>query len=426
MVAKIRRRKDRDNVWFVDYQDALGRRRRLTAHSQQQAEELLAQKLSDRQEPLVKGEEIPLKAYAERWLATVATELKPSTVRSYRQLLDLHLLPVFGDFKLTDITRARVKQLLAAKRSSGLSKNTVRLIRACLSTVLGEALDDELVKANPTASASRRRGQKPNSTVGERQQVIRPLSDEELARFLDVAKHDRPERRRHEVLYGSENFALFLTLARTGVRPGEAFGLNWEDIDFSKREILIERTLSSSGHVGTTKTGRSRRVDMSLELASALAALYKHREAQALQRGWGEVPQCVFINDRGQPLDESRVRKQFARIMRQARISGHRLYDLRHTFATLLISRGIPITYVAAQLGHAKPTTTLQWYAHWLPRSDKTFVDALDSQSLAPSLAPESESEVSEAEKPLDSLGATRRIRTDDLLITNQLLYQLS
>jgi hypothetical protein len=214
VVAKIRRRKDRDNVWFVDYQDALGRRRRLTAHSQQQAEELLAQKLSDRQEPLVKGEEITLKAYAERWLATVATELKPSTVRSYRQLLHLHLVPVFGD-KLGEITRERVKQMLAAKRSSGLSKNTVRLIRACLSTVLAEALDDELVKANPTTLASRQRSRKPNSTIAERQQAIRPLSDEELARFLEAATHDRPERRRHRVLYGSENFVLFLLLART-------------------------------------------------------------------------------------------------------------------------------------------------------------------------------------------------------------------
>ena len=387
---------------------------------------MLARKLQERQEPLVKGEEITLKGYAERWLSAATTELKPRTVQSYAQLLNLHILPVLGDFKLSEITRPRVKTLLAAKRSSGLSKNTVRLIRATLSTVLAEALDDELVKANPTSSVSRRRGQKPNSTVAERQHAIRPLGDEELARFLEAAKHDRPERRRHAVHYGSENYALFLTLARTGVRPGEAFGLNWEDIDFSKREILIERTLSSSGHVRTTKTGRSRRVDMSLELARALAALYKYREEQTLKNGWSEIPQYVFINDRGRALDESRVRKQFARIMRQARISGHKLYDLRHTFATSLISRGIPITYVAAQLGHAKPTTTLQWYAHWLPRSDKSFVDALDSQSLAPNLAPKPEHADSKSEKPLEMLGATRRIRTDDLLITNQLLYQLS
>ena len=66
------------------------------------------------------------------------------------------------------------------------------------------------------------------------------------------------------------------------------------------------------------------------------------------------------------------------RVLRQAKLPGFRLYDLRHTFATGLLAQGAPITYVAAQLGHAKPTTTLQWYAHWLPRADKHWVDALD------------------------------------------------
>ena len=55
-----------------------------------------------------------------------------------------------------------------------------------------------------------------------------------------------------------------------------------------------------------------------------------------------------------------------------------RLYDLRHTFATTLLAEGAPLTYVAAQMGHTKPTTTLLWYAHWLPRGDKHWVDALD------------------------------------------------
>lgn len=64
--------------------------------------------------------------------------------------------------------------------------------------------------------------------------------------------------------------------------------------------------------------------------------------------------------------------------MRSAELSGHRVYDRRHTFATLLLAKGAPITYVAAQLGHAKPTTTLQWYALWLPSTEKNYVESLD------------------------------------------------
>ncbi len=77
--------------------------------------------------------------------------------------------------------------------------------------------------------------------------------------------------------------------------------------------------------------------------------------------------------------------RHFDKALKRVNLSGFRLYDLRHTFATLLLSRGVPITYVSAQLGHAKPTTTLQWYSHWLPALDSNrFVDGLDGAAQNP------------------------------------------
>jgi integrase len=414
-MAKIWKRRDRD-TWIADYRDAGGVRRRLTAKSRQEADDLLAEKISEaRKGAPVKPVNATVTEYAERWLAIAETRIKPRTIASYRQLLDLHILPTLGRRHMREVRRPDVKRLLAEKRESGLSKNTCRLIRATLSAMFAEALEDELVKVNPATAGQRRRGSTAADGLSqtEKRKAIRPMSETDLARFLDAAASD-PD---YEI--------YFLLLARTGMRPGEAAALRWEDINLSDREILIERALSA-GQIGTTKTGHVRRVDVSRELAEALSRLYKVRERQALERAWGDVPEWVFCNRQGGLLDESKVRKRFARSMRRAGLSGHKPYDLRHSFATTLLAKGVPITYVSAQLGHSKPTTTLQWYAHWLPRDDKSFVDSLDRNFLAPDVGTKLEIDSTENEKPLDLIGATRRIRTDDLLITNQLLYRLS
>src|SRR5262249_51638298 len=157
-----------------------------------------------------------------------------------------------------------------------------------------------------------------------------------------------------------------------------------------------------------TKTGQTRRTDMSQELAATLASLYTLREKQALAHGWGEVPELIFVNTNGHAHHHTRLRNQFDRIMRRAGLSGHTPYDTRHTFVTSLLSRGVPINYVAAAAGHKDPTTTLRWYSHWLPRQDKSYVDALDSDSMAPSWHQDESMEVVEVEKPLDLLEADR------------------
>jgi integrase-like protein len=123
---------------------------------------------------------------------------------------------------------------------------------------------------------------------------------------------------------------------------------------------------------------------MSVGLAVMLQRLRSERAAQTLKRGWSSMPGWVFCSEAGTPLDLSNVTKAWCRGLKAAKVPGFRLYDLRHTFATELLAQGAPITYVAAQLGHAKPTTTLQWYAHWLPRGDKHWVDGLDEATTKP------------------------------------------
>ena len=83
----------------------------------------------------------------------------------------------------------------------------------------------------------------------------------------------------------------------------------------------------------------------------------------------------MFPSRTGKPLEVLTIARQFQALLRRAGLPRFELYDLRHTYASQLLAENAPITYVAAQLGHAKPATTLQYYAHWLPRGDKAYID---------------------------------------------------
>jgi len=268
-----------------------------------------------------------------------------------------------------ELKRAQVNALLLDEQRQGLSRNTVRLIGSCLSALCSEAIDDGLLTVSPVTALGRwLRGPAEQCDAVGRARSIRPFTTGEVACILATARKFYPRY-----------YPLFLTLARTGCRPGEALALRWNEVNFTSREILIERAVSA-GRIGPTKTGRSRRVDMSRELAAVLSRLWKQREAQARRSHSKALPDWLFLSRRGELINEDWPRRVFAKVLKRAGLPWHTPYDLRHTFATLHLAKGHPITYVSAQLGHSDPSTTLRWYAHWLPTSDKRFADALDTR----------------------------------------------
>jgi hypothetical protein len=109
------------------------------------------------------GPVVTVAEYAARWLKEVAPNLRPKTVKQYRQVLDLYVLPTLGATKLRALGRAAVKVLLNARSAPGLSKGTVRLVRATLSVMLGDAVEADLLKFNPAQliPSPRTRGRMP-------------------------------------------------------------------------------------------------------------------------------------------------------------------------------------------------------------------------------------------------------------------------
>jgi len=126
--------------------------------------------------------------------------------------------------------------------------------------------------------------------------------------------------------------------------------------------------------------------------------------------------------------DERWHRDLFKQVLSAAKLPGFVPYDLRHTFASLLLSSNVPLLYVSKQLGHAKPTTTLDHYAKWLPSGEQRFVNVLDTQleKVGTNSWHQVDITVEKEAEAVEEFGGPCRGRTYGPLIKSQLLYQLS
>ena len=414
-MACIRKRRDK---WVVDYRDGAGVRRWKTCRTRQEAEDFLAQELPRSRQwtrPVV-NPNILLRDYVTRWEGLIANTVKPRTLASYRQIIRLHLMPSLGEIPIRRLHKGQIKGLLAEKLASSLSRSTVRIIHATVRALLRAAVDDGVMVSNPAEKLGRSLHLvTPKAT---RQEEIMAMNATQRAVFLETAARIEPR------------FApLFWTLAGTGMRLGEGLGLQWDDIDVRQREIRVARAFSA-GSISTPKSGHGRTVDISQVLTQTLGRLEIERKADVLRRGWPTVPPWVFINEAGHPMDESKVRKAMGRVLKAAHLPAHfSPHCLRHTYASLLLQKGVSPAYVQRQLGHASIQLTVDTYGKWLPLGNKAAVDRLDGvntgQSGSKVVANGGFPERSPAEL-VEKNGGPCRDRTCGPLIKSQLLYQLS
>jgi len=373
--------KGKGNPWwiFINYN---GRRKAKLIGDKRAAEDTA----SAIREKLKKGEfriedkRLPLfKDYAQKWLeGYVKNSCKYSTWKSYKEIVKNHLEPIFGNKTLDEISRADIKDFIHQKLNEGLSVNTVRNVKNALSGILTYAFEDELISGNPASKTGKLIKAK------DKREDVNPYTPEEVNLYLETNRKHYPE-----------HYPFFLCGFRTGMRLGELQGLQWPDFDFNSRFIEVRRSYVR-GRITTPKSGKTRRVDMTPHLAETLKELKLKRKKEALRKG-REVSEWVFCNEEGNILSSANLRKRvFFRCQEKVGLRRIRFHDMRHTYATIRISKGDSIEDVSKQLGHSSPKTTWDTYYHWIPGKKKSEVDELDNlgkmQPPATQMQPEAES----------------------------------
>jgi integrase len=291
------------------------------------------------------------------WLPLIATQVKPTTARSYRQLMESHVLPVLGSRLVGNITPrdlvAVYANLIATERPGGpLSRSTVRNIHLAVHKAFADAVDAGLLGVNPASRA------KPPRPITARGRSICVWRAAEIAQFLEFVESDRLG-------------AVWRLTAMTGMRRGEVLGLRWADVDLAAARLVISRALIELDYrvlESTPKSNLARAIDLD---RATVAALARHRELQRREKAdWGEAYRdegfLVALED-GSPIQPSAFSGMFCTLVRRSGLRPIRLHDLRHVHATLALQAGVPLTVIAERLGHHSPAFTLARYAHAIP-----------------------------------------------------------
>ena len=313
--------------------------------------------------------DLTVKAYLEdRWLPALdIEELSPSTVESYR-LHVKRIVPLIGSIPLQKLNRnnisamaGRLARETSPKTGRPLSPSTRSGLLVVLQSALGDAVKDGLLRANPVVGVKRPKVRRPE---------MHTWSSAELAKFLRATREDRLG-------------ALWHLLALTGLRRGEALGLQWADVDFQHGRLFIQRQRALTGYAveeRPTKMGKPRAISLDAQTVAVLRRQSQQQLDDATD--WGDDwvgDGHVFTRENGEPWHPDRVRKLFEEAVATTDVPRIRMHDLRHTWATLALRAGVHPKVVQERLGHANIAITMDTYSHVLPDMQESAAELVAS-----------------------------------------------
>lgn len=299
--------------------------------------------------------------------------LKPITAYNYQKMMELRFLPVFGNKKLKDITTPILTEyfnsLTVTDKDGSLrpmAPATVSRVYNMMQSLFRFALVQKYIRETPCSGVIL---PQKDVTADEKR---RYLTQEELMRFLPMFDG-----------YSSFN-TIIKFLLHTGLRSGEALGLQWTDLNFENRTISVNHTLSDVGgkHFLTTpKTKTSKRtIAMSETVAQLLQEHRRHQKQLQLMLGNKfEHPEMVFTSEIGNYKDRSSLNNTFKKFLKGTGFEFMTLHCLRHCNATLLLNSGVDLKIVSEHLGHSDIGTTANIYADVLEASRRKTAELLET-----------------------------------------------
>ena len=338
--------------WLIQYRytDWQGKRRKSTKRgfaTKREAEEWLRNFLITQKADF----DMKFEDFWKMYYADMETRLREHTMRTKKYIVELKILPYFGNKRVNDITAADIRQWQNELIKMGYSPTYLKTINNQLSAIFNYAIRYYDLKSNPCAKAG--------SMGKSKAEEMDFWTGEEFRKFIDSVMNKRL------------SYMAFMTLYWTGMRLGELLALNPNDVDLEKRTISITKSYQRFGKkdvITPPKTPKSKRVITIPEFLAAdikdyMDSLYDLQE-----------------NDRLFPITKYYLEHEMQRGIKESGVKRIRVHDLRHSHASMLIELGFSPLEIANRLGHEKVETTLNTYAHLYPNKQTKLAERLDSE----------------------------------------------
>lgn len=321
--------------------------------------------------------------YLSQWMNDyVRPNLKQSSMRNYRSVIDKHILPELGGYRISAITYSVLQQFINQKAADGLAKNTIHVILAVIKSSFKYARRAGLISMNPSLEIAVPK----SASTGTKD--IRAYSTDEILSFL-------------KMLQGTTSYYAVMIAYHTGMRIGEISALTWDDIDLDKMVISVNKTLTVGEKglaIGSPKTITSirsipfgddlkrtfrcmRRINMENEMYYGEYYYYNyldssgkiHQQSKVLNTDL-EKANFIFLRENGKLFTSKDVHMEIKKLT-----NGQlKFHNIRHTHATILIEENVPLKTVQQRLGHADISTTIDKYVDNTDSMKKTAVHAIE------------------------------------------------
>jgi integrase len=305
---------------------------------------------------LIEATRMTLNEYLDHWLETaVKPRVRERTHKEYCNTMRRYVRDSLGPKRLSSIKPVDIQALYSTMQENGL-KNSVRYVHTILKDALTQAVKWQMLPQNPAMYVDLPRR--------DRTEML-AMNQEEAERFRGAAKH-------------TKWYVLFSLMLGTGLRPSEALALRWKDIDLGKGRLTVQRSVAFVNKRWVFEEPKSKSSRRTIPLPLGLVQELSEYMTHQLELGFNEL---VFCNADGNPVHEKGISHwSFKPALRRAGLNEKiRMYDLRHTHATLLLLAGVHPKIVSERLGHSSIGITLDTYSHVLPNMQQEAAEKLDA-----------------------------------------------